>query len=216
MSNVSANPRGLLIAICGIDGSGKTTQEIALADWLTSVGRQVLRTCQPTDWYRKTEWVREYLDHGVDSLGMHGLALLAAADRQRHVRSVIAPAVAEGTVVICNRYIYSTFAYFAARGLPLEFLRAINPLIPRPDLTILLDAPAQLSRERVQARDGEVLKFEERRLAFMEEVRASLRKNHDESFLILDANLPVAELAQTIRQRVEMLAALPAPDVVYV
>jgi dTMP kinase len=194
--------RGLLVALCGIDGSGKTTQELALEDWLRSLGRRVLRTQQPTSWYRSSEVVRAYLDHGVDGLGMHGLALFAAADRQRHVREVLEPALAGGTDVICNRYVYSTYAYFMARGLPLEFLRAINPGVPRPELTVLLDVSPSAARERVRARDGAVLKYEERQLQFMQEVRRGLLDVADESFLVLDGMAPVAETQALIRARV--------------
>lgn len=201
-----ATRRGLLIAICGIDGSGKTTQELALERWLSDAGYQVLRTSQPTDWYRKSGYVREYLDSGVDRLGLYGLALFAAADRQFHVRSVIEPMMNRaGAVVLCNRYIYSTYAYFMARGLPFSFLQSINPAIPRPDLSILLDIDVRLARDRVAARDGKIAKYEERDLEFMARVRENFLCVKDESFLILSAESSAAEISERIRTRVVSL-----------
>lgn len=138
---------------------------------------------------------------------MHGLALFAAADRQRHIRGVIAPAIEQGRDVICNRYVYSTLAYFMARGLNLSFVRQINPAIPVPDLTILLDLPATVARDRVRRRDGDVVKFEEKGIEFMEQVRKNFLVVADESFLFIDATTSDDQIHRTIRERVEPLVA---------
>ena len=191
--------KGRLIAICGIDGSGKTTQEELLSEYLTLRGVAHIVTKQPTDFYRKMEPVRRYLDHGDSSINMEGMALLAAGDRQHHLESTLLPALSDGQFVICNRYVYSTYAYFMERGISLKFLEVINRNVPTPDLTILLDSPAALSRERVTARDGEINKYEERKLRFMESVRTNFLSVRDDSFLTLDARLPAEHLHQSIR-----------------
>ena len=196
--------RGRLIAICGIDGAGKTTHEELLFGWLRP-RIPVLRTQQPTSWYRQLPVVREYLDQGFCRTGMRGLALLAAADREHHLNAVIRPALAAGTWVLCNRYVYSTYAYFMARGVDLPFLRNINAHADRPDLTILLDLSAEASRRRVQERDGAIAKFEETRLVFMEAVRANFLAVRDDSFLVLDATLPASELHFAVRRAVASL-----------
>jgi dTMP kinase len=149
--------------------------------------------------------VRAYLDHGDDVLGMHGLALFAAADRQRHIRSVIQPTVERGEDVVCDRYVYSTFAYFMARGLPLDFLKAINPMVPVPSLTVLLDVPAQVTRTRVQTRDGAVEKYEEQRIEFMDTVRRNLLAVADDSFLVIDGQMASEQIHLRIREAVSRL-----------
>lgn len=198
----SAGPKGLLIVFCGIDGSGKSTQEELLAQRLRADGQQILQTKQPTDAYRENPLVREYLDSGENAYGMTGLALLAAADRQAHVGNVILPTLATGTHVLCNRYLYSSIAYFSARGLEENFVRTINKDVPTPDLTVLTDIDPVTARRRVVSRDGSVLKFEERDLEFMGAVRAAFLRNADASFLILDGTQPAADLHAQVVDRV--------------
>jgi dTMP kinase len=202
--------RGRLIAMCGIDGCGKTTQIGLLAGALRARGIDVVETRQPTEFYRDHPQVRAYLDDGDTSLGMVGLALLAAADRQHHVRGVIEPALAAGRWVITDRYVYSTYAFFVARGLELDFLRTINRDVPRPDLSVLLDLPAEVARQRVQLRDGKALKYEERSLAFMTGVRDGFLAYRDASFLTVDATAPAAAIAAEIHARVGHLGPLAA------
>lgn len=200
--------KGILIAFCGIDGSGKTTQEDMLASWLTNRGIEVLQTKQPTDRYRKDPLVRGYMYGTGSEIGLEEMALMAAADRQFHLRTVIRPAVGQGQAVLCNRYIYSSYAFFVARGLELDFIKAINPKVETPDLTVLCDIPARTARERVSARDGQVIKMEEARLGFMEEVRQNFLRFADESFLILDARRPAEDCHAEVVGRVSTL--LPA------
>lgn len=205
MSTTSDGPPqsiGKLIVLCGIDGSGKTTQERLLADWITANGHTALTTYQPTDFFRRASPVRRYLDDGIDELGMKGLALLAAADRQLHLRGTVLPALKRGEHVICNRYVYSSYAYFEARGLTLDYIKALNTDVPRPDLTVLLDIPASSSRARVVARDGRIDKFEEHKLDFMERVRSNLRHVADDSFMILDGTRSPPEIHRIIVDRV--------------
>jgi dTMP kinase len=205
--NEQAGRPGLLIAFCGIDGSGKSTQEEMLAQWMTSNGHNFVQTKQPTDFYRNNDLVRTYLDSGENALGMFGLALLAAADRQAHLNMFVRPAIARGTHVICNRYVYSSIAYFAARGVDESFVWTINRDVEAPDLTVLTDIDPALARERVIARDGIVLKFEERSLAFMETVRQVFLKNATSKFLVLDGREPAAQLHEQVVSAVSRLVS---------
>lgn len=188
--------RGKLIALCGIDGCGKTTQEKLLESYLNKKGYETLITKQPTDFYRNNEIVKNYFKLGKIS-NMKCLALLAAADRQFHLSSVIFPNIEAGKFVITNRYVYSTYAYFMARNVDLDFLRAINPDILIPDLTILFDLPASVASERVNLRDGNK-KWEEKNICFMEEVRLNFLKNIDKSFLKIDATIDKMEIHELI------------------
>lgn len=193
--------RGILIALCGIDGSGKSTQETMLAEWLTAMGANVLVTKQPTDRYRRDPQIRGRLYGTGSEIGLAEMALMAAVDRQFHLRTVIRPAMEQGRVVLCNRYVYSSYAFFLARGLRLDFVKAINPNVEKPDLTVLCDLPAVEARGRVNSRDGAIVKAEEARLDFMEQVRRNFLAVADETFLTVDARLPAEACQAAIRRR---------------
>lgn len=157
-----SSPAGALVAVCGIDGSGKTTQLQHLCNRL-SASREVVRTRQPTDLYRGDPLVRRMLDQRTDDMHvLHELALFAAFDRARHLREIVRPALDRGATVVTDRYVYSSYAYFLARGLPdVAWLVAINRDVPEPDLTIYLDVPPELAIRRVHRRDGASKKREE-------------------------------------------------------
>lgn len=163
-------PAGSLIALCGFDGSGKTTQGKLLVKALVEKGRAVVETKQPTDWYRNEPSLRAYIDTG-NSVDQLYLALLAAADRRKHVLEVIDPALEAGAFVISDRYVYSTLAYFAARGVNPDLVASFNRDIPKPCLTVLLDVPPSILIDRIRERDGARFKYEERSVAAIDAVR---------------------------------------------
>ncbi|MGA4863172.1 dTMP kinase [Streptomyces lavendulocolor] len=153
---------GLLVSIVGFDGSGKTTQIERVAEAIRAQGREVVETRQPTDWYRELAQVQVFHDQGGSSETAHILALLAAADRRRHVREVINPALARGAVVLCDRYVHATFGVFVHRGVDFGFLATINQGIPRPDHAFYLKLPTEELLRRLRDRDGDRLKHEEK------------------------------------------------------
>ncbi|MDQ1542030.1 MAG: dTMP kinase [Actinomycetota bacterium] len=163
---------GYFVAFCGIDGSGKTTQ-VANAHAYLATAADVMVTKQPTDLYRNDPDVRALLDLRSDGASLTAeLALLAAFDRARHVRTQILPALAGDGCVITDRYVYSTYSYFMARGVAdLGWLMDINRLAPEPDLTIYIDVPPELATTRIIARDGSSRKREELDLVRMTTVR---------------------------------------------
>ncbi len=200
---------GKLIVICGIDGSGKTTQEELLAEALRSKGERVFCTKQPTDWYRTNPEVRRFLSTGQSGLRPETIALLAAADRMMHLDNVVRPLLAAGTHVISNRYVYSSYGYFKARGVEPAFVRSINQYVPDPDLGILLRIDPQETVRRVQLRGG-VRKFEERDAAYLAEVQLELIEHWPTRFLTLDASLSRRSLAAAICDYVNVgLGAVP-------
>jgi dTMP kinase len=210
--------RGCLIAFCGLDGSGKTTQmELARRD-LEAWGVEVVMTRQPSDWYRRDETVRAYLDEGKGRGAKnieHELALFAAADRLRHIRTVIDPAVERGAVVLTDRYVYSSYAYFAARGLQegLPWLQEINSLAPDPDAVFLLDVPAPVAVERVLRRGGAKLKYEERRIEIFEEVRCQLLDQpwgKNDFYHVIDGQLETGHIHDQIMKVLDAVVKSPS------
>lgn len=165
IDSVFSEPRnlpGMLITIVGFDASGKTTQCGALAARFREAGREVIETRQPTDWYRNESAVQHFHDEGGSKERARILSLFAAADRHRHVQEVILPALRNGDVVICDRYVYATFGVFVHRGVAPDFLAIINHGVPRPDSAFFLKVPTPILIDRLRQRDVNNLKFEER------------------------------------------------------
>ncbi len=166
--------RGRFIVLEGIDGSGTTTQTGLLADALRLRGYEVLTTREPTGRSVGT-LIRSVLQHRltlpsgeVVTLPWSSLALLFAADRLDHVAHVVEPALEVGTIVISDRYDLSSLAYQSSTSPEgegaLGWLRSINARALRPDLTVVLDLPAQVAEERRRARGGEAELFEQTEL----------------------------------------------------
>ena len=142
-------PRGRFIVIEGIDGSGTTLQTRAVADWLTARGHRVLETREPSTGPIGA-LARQRLSVHADAAPVT-LALLFAADRLDHVAREVAPALAGGAVVLSDRYLMSSLAYQALDCDP-RWIREINRHAPPPDLTLVLDVPADVAFERAQRR----------------------------------------------------------------
>ena len=138
-------------------------------------------------------------------------ALLYAADRANHVAAVIKPALDKGEVVITDRYMDSSIAYQGAGRVlqPAEIARisrwATETLYP--NLTIVLDIPAEIGLSRFTERD----RLEAEPLAFHERVRQEflhLAKSDPERYLIVDARLSIEEISSLIKERVSVLPLL--------
>ena len=170
--------RGLFITLEGVEGSGKTTQAALLADTLRKEGRAVVVTHEPGG-TRAGEAIRKiFLDPEV-SLDVASELLLVLADRAQHVREMIRPRVEGGEIVISDRYSDSTVAYQGyGRGFDLPLLRQLNQLATAdmiPDLTLVLDCPAEVglarTRERVKGQAHRFDRFESEMVEFHRKVR---------------------------------------------
>jgi dTMP kinase len=200
---------GVLIAICGLDGSGKTTQVQIIEDWLRP--RYKVATFRPvTELFRNDATLGEYL-HGrlpdFDPVDMAvEIALLAAADRFRQMRSRILPALRRGEVVIADRFVYSSYAWALARGLDdINWLRQLNRYLPDPDLTCYLDVHPDTALCRIRAR-GDTPRWEELDGNRMARLRAAFLEQpwgHNRAYHVLDGEQPVETSAALIRQLVE-------------
>ena len=147
--------QGILIAFEGIDGTGKSTQLPLLASFLQDRGYKVITTFEPTDSVHGRRIRELYVDRGQCTLEEE--LELFIADRRLHVSELIEPELAAGTIVLTDRYYFSTAAYQGAAGLAMEDIFAKNSFAPEPDLVILLTMAPEVSIERIQEGRGEEL-----------------------------------------------------------
>ncbi|MFN6095040.1 MAG: dTMP kinase [Verrucomicrobiota bacterium] len=187
--------QGIFIVIEGIDGTGKSTQSKRLAAWFRSRGREVGLSREPTDgpWGKK---LRESATTGRLSAEEELECFLN--DRREHVEMSIKPALAEGKVVILDRYYFSTMAYQGARGFdPAEIRRRNEVFAPQPDLLLILDLSVESAHGRIGARGDTANEFEQRdTLSRCREIFLSLR---DEPFAcVIDAEPSLNEVTADI------------------
>jgi dTMP kinase len=196
----------VFITFEGIDGVGKSTQLDLLQQWLEGRGREVIRTLEPGGTELGKE-IRHLLLHRKGDVAARAEALLYAADRAHHVATKIRPALAEGKVVLSDRYFDSSVAYQgAARELDVDEVRnislwAVDNLIP--DLTVLLDLDAEAAIQRRNKTGTEPDRLEREKVDFFVRARAQyLELAKEPRFLVVDANLSIDEIQRQIRERV--------------
>ena len=202
---------GLFITFEGGEGCGKSTQIAALKARLEAMGKTVVQTREPGG-TALGESVRSLLQHDDAGQGMSPEAelLLFAASRAQHVRELIAPAIAQGQIVLCDRFLDSTTVYQGvARAIDYKKVDTINQFAigdTKPDLTILIDLPPEIGLARVHARsDGKLDRMEKEAIEFFQAVRRGyldLAKAEPKRFLVLDGSQSVEELETQIWQRV--------------
>lgn len=204
----------MFVAFEGGDGAGKSTQAKLLAERLRARGRTVLVTHEPGD-SRIGPTVRQMVldPANIGLLSDRAEALLYAADRAEHVASVVRPALDRGEVVLTDRYLDSSVAYQGVgRRLGAEAVAALSAFATGglvPDLTVLLDVPADVARGRFDTADrleGEPREFHERvRRAFLDLAAAA-----PERYVVLDGTQPVDELAERVAAAVADLVPAAA------
>jgi dTMP kinase len=203
--------RGLFVTLEGGDGSGKTTQAELLEQWLTRSGRTVVRTREPGGTDLGVE-VREIVLHSRGHVAPRAEALLYAADRAQHIATRVRPALERGEVVIQDRYLDSSVAYQGAgRVLDAGEIRSLSLWAAEgllPDLTVLLDLDEAAARERLDNARTRYDRLEAEESDFHARVRAAYRELAEAEpnrFLVLDATLPIDDIAGRIRARLEEL-----------
>jgi len=168
-------PGGFLLAIEGIDGSGKSLQAAAVAAVLRDRGLDCIVTHEPTQgpWGMR---LRESARSGRLSPAEELQAFIA--DRKEHVRDVIRPGLEAGRVVITDRYYFSTVAYQGARGLePAELLRINEAFAVEPHLLVVIDLDAETGLSRIGRRGDAPNYFESlAQLTRCREIFLSLQK----------------------------------------
>lgn len=163
------NP-GSFLVVEGIDGAGKSTQVERLVAALRGAGHDVLATREPTDG-PIGQRIREKARSGEKIEPAQELAWFME-DREAHVRDELAPALAAGRTVVCDRYFLSTVAYQGARGLDWRaILEESESRFPVPDLALIVEIDPAAGLERVRSRGG-VSEPDFENLAFLERVAA--------------------------------------------
>lgn len=194
----------MFITLEGIDGCGKTTQVQRLAQRLEEeLGKPVLVTYEPGGWGNealRSLLLSQKFEHPYSQM------LLFMADRLEHLQRVICPELERGSVVICDRYLDSTYAYQVGHSQEREevfdaLVDALNPLMP--DVTFYLDlSPEQAWQRRCPEEHDDV--FERQGLAFQESLKKAFDRRaeeHSERIVVVDATLSIEELTEEcIRQ----------------
>jgi dTMP kinase len=199
--------RGRFITFEGGEGTGKSTQAALLAQRLRSMGVGVVLTREPGG-SPGAEIIRHVLLSGAaKSLGPDGEAILFAAARDDHVRSTIEPALSRGRWVVSDRFADSTNVYQGTLGhvdpLLLRGLHRVTVGKLKPDLTFILDVPAEVGLERATKRRGEAGadRFEGEALEFHERLRDAylhLAAGEPDRCVLIDARDPQAAVATRI------------------
>jgi dTMP kinase len=207
--------RGLLLALEGGEGAGKSTQARLLAIWLRDQGYDVVATHEPGATKVGMRLRALLLDTAHTGLSPRAETLMYAADRAEHVASVILPALERGAIVVTDRYVDSSLAYQGSgRSLPVGDVAHLNQWATggiQPNLTILLDlSPVaglgrrERSADRLEAEPND---FHQRvRAGFLALADADPRR-----YLVLDATRPPAEISREIQSRVRELLPDPVP-----
>ncbi len=207
----------MFIAFEGGDGAGKSTQAARLAGALEARGLTVLRTREPGGTPIGEKLRSLVLEHGHGHIDAHTEALIFAASRAAHASQVIRPALERGEVVLTDRYIDSSVAYQGAgRDLGTDAVRSINEWATsglQPDLTVLLDVHPADGRSRRTAGDAAEDRLESEADEFHARIRQAfldLAASRPDSYLVLEAQQSVDELAARILDRVDQLLAASA------
>lgn len=202
--NAQSPTRGRFITFEGGEGSGKSTQIKLLAERLKTSGVRTLVTREPGG-SPGAEIVRHLVLAGVGKiLGASGEALLFAAARDDHVHNVIAPALKRGEWVLCDRFTDSTRVYQGKLGsADPKLIRAMERVTIgelTPDLTIILDVPAEVGMARAAKRRGQEApdRFEAEDIGFHRRLRDAYRQVADEEpdrCVVIDAEQDIEAIA---------------------
>ncbi len=198
---------GLFIAFEGVEGAGKGTQIGMAEEFLRSQGMDVLVTREPGG-TRIGERIRDLLlDPAIGSLDARAEALLFAASRAQTVANVIRPALAEGKVVICDRYVDSSLAYQGwARGLGEPDVLTLNVWATQglfPDLVILLHVEPETGLARSPEPPDRIEQEGEAFLAKVADAYLKIAEEHPERFVVVDAAGEPASVFDQVRGALE-------------
>ncbi|HEX4123954.1 MAG TPA: dTMP kinase [Tepidisphaeraceae bacterium] len=202
MAATNVSDSGLFLVLDGTEGSGKSTQARRLADRLEAEGSPPVLTRDPgtTGVGEKVRAI--LLDPAMGDMAMRCEMLLYMAARAQMMSQIILPALSAGKIVICDRFVSSTLAYqLSGDGLTAAEIRQVGEVAIRgrwPDLTVLLDMPADKSLARVK---GPKDRIEQRSLAYHQQVREKYlqqAKEDPQRFRVVSADRPIDAVAADV------------------
>ncbi|CDZ92856.1 dTMP kinase [Pseudomonas saudiphocaensis] len=196
---------GCFITLEGPEGAGKSTNREFLAERLRERGIDVLLTREPGG-TPLAERIRELLLAPSDEpMASDTELLLVFAARAQHLDQVIRPAMARGTVVLCDRFTDATYAYQGGgRGLAKQRIEQLESFVQgdlRPDLTLIFDLPVDIGLSRAAAR-GRLDRFEQEGLGFFEAVRNAYLERARQAptrYQVIDAGQPLAAVQRDLQ-----------------
>lgn len=196
--------RGKFITLEGCEGVGKTTNLAFIHDYLKQQNIPVTVTREPGGTALAEKLRHTLLDTDGESISDTTELLLMFAARAQHIQHVIAPALADGHWVLCDRFTDATYAYQGGgRGLSIATIAWLEQLVQgdlRPDLTLLLDAPIDIGMERAQKRST-FDRFESEKNSFFTRVRdmyLSLAAQQPERIEVIHAQQALADVQHDI------------------
>ncbi len=195
--------QGKFITFEGADGSGKTTQIEKIKKYLEEKGHKCLLTREPGG-SKLGNKIREILLHYDGEVDYLSELLLYMADRAQHVKTIILPALKEGMIVLCDRYIDSSVAYQGyARGLDVEQIMELNKIATfgiEPDLTIVFDVETQTAIKRLgETKD----RLEQEGIEFHQKLRygyLELAKKFPQRISVVNSNLTIEEVFSEVKK----------------
>ncbi len=198
--------QGYLIALEGVDGTGKSTQCGLLAKYLESAGYPVVRLREPTRgvWGQK---IRKILTEGRGDVSPKEELQYFINDRKEDVEQNIAPALERGEIVLIDRYYYSTAAYQGALGFdPKQIIKDNEAFAPRPDLLLIIQVSLDESFRRIEQGRDSFSSFEKRE--YLEKVQKIFDTFAGDHIRRIDSDPPAEEVQQVLRQEVNALLGL--------
>lgn len=201
-------PRGTFLSMEGMDGSGKTTQMMALTDALDRYGFEVLRSREPGGCEISEKIRALLLDPANSAMDDVTEAILYAAARAQHVRQVVRPALEDGKIVLCDRFLDSSVAYQGGgRQLGVDTVLDINRQAvagTMPEMTIYLEISRQEAMRR-RAASSKLDRMEQAEDAFhqrTEDAYHELIRREPARFLVVDATKSAEEISREVAQKV--------------
>ncbi len=203
--------KGLFISIEGPDGSGKSTQIQNIKKYFQDKGREIIFTREPGGTAIGERIRAIILDNKCSEMDFMTEAMLYAASRAQHVAQVIRPALNEGKIVICDRFVDSSIAYQGyGRGLG-EAVSVINNFAIGdciPDMTFLLKLSPDVGKTRIEKNRTDKDRLEHERLSFHMEVYKgylAIEKNNPDRIIGIDATRGIDEIKKDIYLRLDEL-----------
>ena len=200
----------MFITFEGPEGSGKTSVIKNVYDYLTKRGYEIILTREPGGTPIAEEIRNVILDKKNTNLDARAEALLYAASRRQHLVEKVWPALKEGKIVLCDRFLDSSLAYQGgARGIGVEEILNVNLFATEgfyPDLTFLLDIEPSLGLKRIALnKNREVNRLDLEKIEFHNKVRQTfldVAKKYEDRYVIIDASKPLTEVNKSVEEAI--------------